>query len=80
MVLDLIIILVILLFTFLGYRKGLVKIAVKLCAFLIAIIVSLLFYKPVSNIIIENTELDEKIEGLIIENGTKELEESDKED
>lgn len=76
---DIIIIAIMVLSIYLGYRKGLVKIAVKLCAFLIAIIVSLLFYKPVSNIIIENTELDEKIENTIIENGTKELDE-DKED
>lgn len=74
---DIIIIAIMALSIYLGYRKGLVKIAVKLCAFLIAIIVSLLFYKPVSNIIIENTELDEKIENTIIENGTKELEEKD---
>lgn len=77
-ILDIIIIAIIALSIFLGYRKGLVKIAVKLCAFLIAIIVSLIFYKPVSNMIIENTQLDEKIESTIIENGTKELEETEK--
>ena len=38
----------------LGYKKGLVKVAVKLCAFLIAVIVTLTFYKPVSNLIIDN--------------------------
>ena len=65
---------------FLGYRKGLVKIAVKLCAFLIAIIVSLVFYKPVSNLIIINTELDEKIEDVIAGKFTEEknIDESDK--
>ena len=66
-----------------GYKNGLVKVAVKLCALLIAIIVTLVFYKPVSNIIIENTELNEKIENVIIEKGTKELEngnEKEKED
>ena len=52
------------------------KVAVKLCAFLIAIIVTFAFYKPVSNLIIDNTQLDEKIEDIIIENGTRELEES----
>lgn len=76
-ILDIIIIAVIALSIFLGYRKGLVKIAVKLCAFLIAIVVSLVFYKPVSNLIIDNTQLDEKIESTIIENGTKEIEEKE---
>lgn len=78
--LDIIIITIIAISIFLGYKKGLVKVAVKLCAFLIAVIVTLLFYQPVSNLIIQNTQLDEKIESIIIENGTKELEESKEED
>ena len=31
------------------------------------IILSMIFYKPVSNMVIENTEFDEKIENAIIE-------------
>ncbi len=78
-ILDIIIIALMAISIFLGYKKGLVKVAVKLCAFLIAVIVTLVFYKPVSKLIIENTELDNKIENVIIENGTKKLEESDEE-
>ncbi len=78
-ILDIIIIALMAISIFLGYKKGLVKVAVKLCAFLIAVIVTLVFYKPVSKLIIENTELDDKIKNVIIENGTKELEESDEE-
>ena len=78
-ILDIILIAIMALSIFFGYKKGLVKVAVKLCAFLIAVIVTLIFYKPVSNLIIENTQLDEKIENIIIENGTKELEESEEE-
>lgn len=78
-ILDIILIAIMALSIFLGYKKGLVKVAVKLCAFLIAVIVTLVFYKPVSNLIIDNTELNEKIENIIIENGTKKLEESDDE-
>ena len=70
-ILDIILIFIMALSIILGYKKGLVKVAVKLCAFLIAVIITLVFYKPVSNLIIENTQLDEKIEGVIIENGTK---------
>lgn len=76
-ILDIVIIAIMALSIFLGYRKGLVKIAVKLCAFLIAIIVSIVFYKPVSNIIINNTQLDEKIESVIIENGSIKIEEDE---
>ena len=79
-ILDIIIIAIMALSIFLGYKKGLVKVAVKLCAFLIAIIVSLAFYKPVSNLIIENTELNEKIENVIIENGTKKIDENNEEE
>ena len=79
-ILDIIIIAIMALSIFLGYKKGLVKVAVKLCAFLIAVIVTLIFYKPVSNMIIDNTQLNEKIENIIIENGTKELEQSDEEE
>lgn len=76
-ILDIVIIAIMALSIFLGYRKGLVKIAVKLCAFLISIIVSIVFYKPVSNIIINNTQLDEKIESAIIENGSIKIEEDE---
>lgn len=79
-ILDIILISLLALSIFLGYKKGLVKVAVKLCAFLIAVIVSLIFYKPVSNIIINNTDLNEKIENIIIENCTKKLEESNNEE
>ena len=76
-ILDIVIIAIMALSIFLGYRKGLVKIAVKLCAFLIAIIISIVFYKPVSNIIINNTQLDEKIESKIIENGSIKVKEEE---
>ncbi len=79
-ILDIILIAIMALSIFLGYKKGLVKVAVKLCAFLIAVIVTLVFYKPVSNLIINNTELNEKIENVIIENGTKELKESNEDE
>ena len=75
-ILDIILIAIIVLSIFLGYRKGLIKVAVKLFAFLIAVVVTLVLYKPVSNLIIEKTELDEKIEKVIIQNGTQEIQEN----
>lgn len=65
MVLDLVIVLVILLFTFLGYRKGLVKTAIGILSFCIALMVSIILYKTVGNMIINNTQIDEKIESTI---------------
>lgn len=64
-IVDLIIIAIILLFTFLGYRRGLIKVAIKLCTFIIAIIVAFVLYKPISNVVIENTGIDESIESAI---------------
>lgn len=75
-VLDIILIALIGLSIFLGYRKGLIKVAVKLFAFVIAVVVTLVLYKPVSSLIIEKTGLDEKIENVIIEKGTQEIQEN----
>lgn len=66
MILDLIIILVIALFTFIGYKQGLVKTAIKILSFFIALVVSIMFYKTVANIIINNTNIDEKIESIVV--------------
>ena len=65
---DIILVAIIALNVFICYRKGLVKLAVGLIAVIVAIIISVVLYKPVSNIIIENTEIDENIENTIIEN------------
>ena len=54
-----------LLFIFLGYKRGLVKVAFKLCTFFIAIIVAFVFYKPVAKLVIANTNIDETIETAI---------------
>ena len=65
---DIIIVAIFALNIFVCYKKGLVKLAVGLIAVLVAIILSVILYKPVSNLIIKNTEVDKKIENLIIEN------------
>lgn len=77
--LDFIIIIIILLSTFLGYKKGLIGVAFKIISFVIAIIITLILYKPVANLIIENTSWDETIENTIYEklSGTK-IEEGEK--
>ena len=67
-ILDVIIIAIIALNIFLCYRKGLVKLAVGLIAVLAAVILSIVLYKPISNAIVKNTDIDEKIENIIIEN------------
>ena len=66
MILDLIVILIIALFTFIGYKQGLVKTAIKILAFFIALFISISFYKVIGNVIINNTQFDEKIENKIV--------------
>ena len=66
-VVDLIIVAIILLSTFLAYRKGLITLAIQLVAVVIAIVLTLLLYKPVSNIIINVTGIDEAIQNAILE-------------
>lgn len=62
---DLIVLAIVLLFVFLGYKRGLVKVAFKLCTFFIAIILAFMLYKPIAKIVIENTNIDETIETKI---------------
>lgn len=72
---DIIFIAIILLSAFLGYKKGLVNMASKLFAGILAIIITLILYQPVSNTIIKNTPLQTKIENIIIEKTQKENQE-----
>ena len=61
-ILDIVILALILLTTFVGYKKGFLHIALHLCGFVIALVISLLLYQPLSNIIIKYTPLTTQIE------------------
>lgn len=67
LIIDIVIIAIIVLSTFLAYRKGLAALAIKLSAVIISVIVTLLLYKPISNFIINATNIDETIQNVIIE-------------
>ncbi len=66
-VVDIVIVAIILLSTFLAYKKGLITLAIQFVAFIIAIVLTLLLYKPVSNLIINVTAIDETIQNAILE-------------
>lgn len=66
-VFDIIIVLLIVLSTYLAYRKGLAALAIKLCATIIAVLVTLVLYKPISNFIINTTSIDETIQNAIFD-------------
>lgn len=77
---DVGIILFIALCVFIGYKRGLIKLAIRLCALVLAILLTMIFYKPIAGIIINNTQIDENISNTIydkikdkdLENITKE--------
>ena len=64
-IIDIIIILFVLISIFLGYKKGLITLGIQLCAFLIAIVVTFVFYRPIASVIINNTQIDEKLQETI---------------
>lgn len=64
---DIIIISFIILSTILAYKKGLIAQAIKLCAMLVAVVITLLVYRPVANFIIDTTNIDETLQNGIYE-------------
>lgn len=66
-IIDLVVIAVIALSTFLGYKKGLIGVAFKIASFLIAIVITLILYRPIAGIIINNTPIAKNIETTIVE-------------
>ena len=64
-IIDIILVLFVLGSVYLGYKKGLVKVAVSLVAFIAAIIITVLLYRPIADLIIKNTDWDEKLQATI---------------
>lgn len=69
-IIDIVLIAIITLSAFLGHKKGLVKLGTRLFAGIIAIILTIILYRPIGGLIINNTTIDEKIENTIMENTT----------
>ena len=69
---DLIIIAILVLSIIMGYKKGLINVIFNIFAFFIALIATIILYRPVANIIINNTEIDDKIKSARINNITEE--------
>ena len=65
-IVDIVVVTILLLNIITGYKKGLVNVIFNIFAFLIAIIITLIIYKPVSEIIIRNTNIHDSIKTAII--------------
>lgn len=66
-VVDIIILALIALSIFIGYKRGLIKCAINVLSFFIAILVVILLTTPISNLIINNTKIDDNIKETILE-------------
>ena len=77
-IVDIVILAILALCVTLGYRKGLTKCLINVLAFLIAIVVAAMLFKPASAIVRANTEVDENIQSSIV--SVFEQEEQEKKD
>lgn len=82
-IIDLVIVAIIALCIFLGYRRGLTGSLLKIISFILALVIAFILFKPVSNFIIDNTNWDENLEQAIrqtvMEEGQVETTEEDEE-
>ncbi len=75
-IIDVVVVLIILLSTILAYRKGLLSLSISLLSVVIAIVVTILLYIPVSSFIINNTQIDEAIENTLLNHATSLIQEN----
>lgn len=65
-IIDIIVIAIIALCTFLGIKRGLAGCIIKIASFVLAIVIAFILYKPVSTFIVNNTIIDDKLEESIV--------------
>ena len=63
--LDIAIILFILISTYFGYKKGLISLGIHLVAFVAALFITFVLYRPIGNLIINTTDFDENLQQSI---------------
>ena len=77
-IIDIIIIAIIALSIFLGYKKGLVALSIQLFAFIIAVVITFILYQPITNFIVNATGIDETIQNSILEKANDIMQEDSK--
>lgn len=65
-IIDLIIVGILAISIFFGYKKGLTKCVIKILSFVIALVVAFILFKPVSNFVIKNTQIDDTIKEAVM--------------
>ena len=66
-IIDIIVFVFILLSVFLGYKKGLISLGIHLVAFIAALIIAFILYRPIGNLVINVTGIDETLQQTIQE-------------
>ncbi len=77
-VLDVVLLALLALSIFMGYKKGLIGVIFNLCSFIIAIVVTWVLYTPITNLVLEKTNFDENIKNAIVEKGVISTEDKEK--
>ena len=67
LIVDLIIVSIIALCVIIGYRRGLAGCIIKIVSFFLALIVAAILFKPVANMVVNNTQMDENLKTSIVE-------------
>ena len=67
-IIDVVIIGIILLCVYGGYKKGLIGLAFSIASFLVALVIAFILFTPISTYVINNTEFDDNIKESIINN------------
>lgn len=68
MIIDLIIIVIMVATILIGLKKGLISSVIDILAVIVALILALVLCKPITNLIIENTNFDENLSNTISQN------------
>lgn len=68
MVVDLIILIIMVSSIFVGLKKGLISCIIDIAAVIVALILAILLCRPITNVIIENTNFDESLATTISQN------------
>ena len=63
---DILVCLFIFITIYINSKKGLIEVAYKIVAFFIAIIISLILFKPISALLINNTNIDEYVNNYVV--------------
>lgn len=79
-IIDLLIILIVGLSIWFGYKKGLTENLLKIFNFFIALIISIILFNPISNLVINNTQIDDFLQDSITAkfDASEKIEESEK--